>query len=114
MAKDTLSAQELLNACVLKYSLIKMEWTNCYNLPSCLEFYGYTVKVDDHNDFLIVGDFEYTIGDSDVACLGWKKFTNLEDAYTQLDYLLAKLSRFERNYKRHLESKRLKKIKNDF
>ena len=114
MAKDTLNAQELLNACVLKYSLVKMDWVNCYNFPTGLELYGYTVKVDDHNDFLIVNDFEYTPGDSDIACIGWRKITNLEDAYTQLDYLQSKLARFERNYKRHLETQRLKKIKDDF
>ena len=114
MAKTTLTAQELLNACVLKYSMVKMEWVNCYNFPSGLEFYGYTVKIDDNNNFLVVRDFEYTPGDSDIACLGWNKYTTLEDAYRQLDFLYAKLSRFERNYKRHLEAKRLKKIKDDF
>ena len=114
MAKDTLTAQELLNACVLKYSLVKMDWLNCYNFPSGLEFYGYTVKVDEHNDFLIVNDLDYTPGDSDIACIGWGRYTTLEDAYRKLDYLQGKLSRFERNYKRHLESKRLKKIKDDF
>lgn len=114
MAKDILTAQELLNACVLKYSLVKMDWDDCYNFPSGLEFYGYTVKVDDHNNFLIVGDFKYTTGDSDISCIGWSKYTTLEDAYKHLDYLLAKLSRFERNNKRHLETQRLKKIKDDF
>ncbi len=114
MTKDTLDAQELLNACVLKYSMVKDGWVNCYNLPSGLEFYGYTIKVDDNNNFLIVNDFEYTPGDSDVACLGWGRYTNLEDAYRHLDYLQGKLARFERNYKRHLETKRLKKIKDDF
>lgn len=114
MAKDTLTAQELLNACVLKYSLVKMDLVNCYNLPSGLEFYGYTVKVDYHNNFLIVKDFEYNPGDSDISCIGWSKYKTLEDAYKHLDYLLDKLSRFERNYKRYLESKRLKKIKDDF
>ena len=114
MAKDTLTAQELLNACVLKYSLVKMECTNCYNFPTGLEFYGYTVKVDDKDNFFITGDFGYTTGDSDITCIGWGKYTTLEDAYRKLDYLLAKLSRFERNNKRHLETQRLKKIKDDF
>ena len=114
MAKDTLNAQELLNACILKYSLVKMDWDNCYNLPSGLGFYGFTVKVEDHDNFLIVNDFVYTLGDSNISCIGWSKYKTLEDAYKHLDYLLAKLSRFERNYKRHLESQRLKKIKNDF
>lgn len=114
MAKDTLDAQELLNACVLKYSLVKTDWENCYNFPSGLELYGYTVKVDEYNNFLIVNDFEYTPGDSDIACIGWGKYTTLEDAYRKLDYLFNKLSRFERNYKRHLETQRLKKIKDDF
>lgn len=114
MAKDTLTAQELLNACILKYSLVKMDWVNCYNFPSGLEFYGYTVKVDDKDNFLIVNDFVYTLGDSDISCIGWSKYTTLEDAYRKLDYLLAKLSRFERNNKRHLETQRLKKIKDDF
>lgn len=114
MPKDTLNAQELLNACILKYSLSKIDGWECYNLPSGLEFYGYTVKIDGNNNFLIVKDFEYTPGDSDVSCIGWDKYTTLEDAYKRLDYLQAKLSRFERNYKRHLESKRLKKIKDDF
>ena len=114
MAKDTLTAQELLNACVLKYSLVKMDWVNCYNLPSGLGFYGFTVKVDDHDNFLIVKDFEYNLGDSDISCIGWSKYKTLEDAYKHLDYLLTKLSSIERKYKRYLESKRLKKIKNDF
>ena len=114
MANETLTAQELLNACILKYSLVKMDCVNCYNLPSGLGFYGFTVKVDDHDNFLIVKDFEYNLGDSDISCIGWDRYTTLEDAYKHLDYLLAKLSRFERNNKRHLESKRLKKIKDDF
>lgn len=114
MAKDTLNAQELLNACILKYSLVKMDWGDCYNFPSTIGFYGYTVKVDDHNNFLIVGDFGYTTGDSDITCIGWEKYTTLEDAYRKLYYLLAKLSNFEQNYKKYLVSKRLKKIKNDF
>lgn len=114
MAKDTLTAQELLNACVLKYSLVKMEWVNCYNFPSGLGFYGYTVKVDDKDNFLIVNDFKYTTGDSDITCIGCGKYTTLEDAYRKLDYLFNKLSRFERNNKRHLETQRLKKIKDDF
>ena len=114
MANETLTAQELLNACILKYSLVKMDWVNCYNLPSGLGFYGFTVKVDDHDNFLIVKDFEYNLGDSDISCIGWDRYTTLEDAYKHLDYLLDKLSRFERNNKRHLESKRLKKIKDDF
>lgn len=114
MSKDTLTAQELLNACVLKYSLVKMDWVNCYNLPSGLGFYGFTVKVDDHDNFLIVKDFEYNLGDSDISCIGWCKYTTLKDAYKQLDYLLTKLSSIERKYKRYLESKRLKKIKDDF
>jgi len=114
MAKDTLTAQELLNACVLKYSLSKIDGWNYYNFPSGLEFYGYTVKIDDHNNFLIVNDFEYTPGDSDIACIGWGKYTTLEEAYRKLDYLQNKLSRFERNHKNQLESKRLKKIKDDF
>lgn len=114
MAKEILTAQELLNACILKYSLVKMDCGDCYNFPSALEFYGYTVMVDDKDNFLIVGDFKYTTGDSDITCIGWAIYTTLEDAYRKLDYLLAKLSRFERNNKRHLESKRLKKIKDDF
>lgn len=114
MAKDTLTAQELLNACVLKYSLVKMDCTNCYNFPTGLEFYGYTVKVDDKDNFFITGDFGYTTGDSDITCIGWGKYTTLEDAYKHLDYLQGKLSRFERNNKRHLETQRLKKIKDDF
>lgn len=114
MAKDTLTAQELLNACILKYSLVKMDWDGCYNFPSTIGFYGYTVKIDDKDNFLIVGDFKYTTGDSDITCIGWVIYTTLEDAYKHLDFLLAKLSSFERNYKRHLESKRLKKIKDDF
>ena len=114
MPKDTLTAQELLNACILKYSLVKMDCTNCYNFPTGLEFYGYTVKIDDKDNFFIAGDFGYTTGDSDITCIGWGKYTTLEDAYKHLDYLLDKLSRFERNYKRHLETQRLKKIKNDF
>ena len=113
MAKNTLDAQELLNACVSKYSLIKIGGA-CYNFPSGLEFYGFTVTIDSHNNFLIARDYEYTPGDSDVSCLCWNRCTTLEDAYKQLDYLFAKLSRFERNYKKHLESKRLKKIKDDF
>ena len=114
MEKDTLTAQELLNACVLKYSLVEMDWVDCYNLPSGLGFYGFTVKIDDKDNFLIVNDFVYNIGDSNISCIGWGKYTTLEDAYKHLDYLLDKLSRFERNYKRHLETQRLKKIKNDF
>lgn len=114
MPKDTLTAQELLNACILKYSLVKMDCTNCYNFPTGIEFYGFTVKIDDKDNFFIAGDFGYTTGDSDITCIGWGKYTTLEDAYRKLDYLLAKLSRFERNYKRHLETQRLKKIKNDF
>ena len=114
MPKDILTAQELLNACVLKYSLVKMDCTNCYNFPTGLEFYGYTVKVDDKDNFFIAGDFGYTTGDSDITCIGWGKYTTLEDAYRKLDYLLAKLSRFELNYKRYLETQRLKKIKDDF
>ena len=114
MPKDTLTAQELLNACILKYSLVKMDCTNCYNFPTGLEFYGYTVKVDDKDNFFITGDFGYTTGDSDITCIGWGKYTTLEDAYRKLDYLFNKLSRFERNYKRHLETQRLNKIKNDF
>ena len=114
MAKDTLTAQELLNACVLKYSLVKMDWGDCYNFPSGLEFFGYTVKVDDKDNFFITGDFGYNTGDSDITCIGWGKYTTLEDAYRKLDYLQGKLSRFERNNKRHLETQRLKKIKDDF
>ena len=114
MPKEILTAQELLNACILKYSLVKMDWGDCYNFPSGLEFYGYTVKVDDKDNFFITGDFGYTTGDSDITCIGWGKYTTLEDAYRKLDYLFNKLSRFERNYKRHLETQRLKKIKDDF
>ena len=114
MANETLNAQELLNACVLKYSLVKMDWVNCYNLPSGLGFYGFTVKIDDKDNFLIVNDFVYNSGDSNISCIGWDRYTTLEDAYKHLDYLLTKLSLFERKYKRYLESKRLKKIKNDF
>lgn len=114
MAKDTLTAQELLNACILKYSLVKMDWDDCYNFPSSIGFYGYTVKVDDKDNFFIVNDFKYTTGDSDITCIGWAIYTTLEDAYKHLDFLLAKLSRFERNYKRYLETQRLKNIKNDF
>lgn len=114
MDKETLTAQELLNACILKYSLKKDYYVNWYNFPSGLEFYGYTVKVDDKDNFFIAGDFGYTTGDSEITCIGWEKYTTLEDAYKHLDYLLAKLSRFERNNKRHLETQRLKKIKNVF
>ena len=114
MAKEILTAQELLNACILKYSLVKMDWGDCYNFPSTIEFYGYTVKVDDKDNFLIVNDFKYTTGDSDITCIGGEKYTTLEDAYKHLDYLQGKLSRFERNNKRHLETQRLKKIKDDF
>lgn len=114
MAKDTLTAQELLNACIIKYSLVKMDWGDCYNFPSTIGFYGYTVKVDDKDNFFIVEDFKYTTGDSDITCIGWAIYTTLEDAYKHLDFLLAKLSRFERKYKKHLESKRLKNIKDDF
>ena len=117
MAKDTLTAQELLNACILKYSLVKMDWGDWgdwYNFPSGVEFYGYTVKVDVKDNFFIAGDFKYTTGDSYITCIGGEKYTTLEDAYRKLDYLLAKLSRFERNNKRHLETQRLKKIKDDF
>ena len=114
MTKDTLTAQELLNACILKYSLVKMDWDDCYNLPSGLGFYGFTVKIDDKDNFLIVNDFVYNSGDSNISCIGWDRYTTLKDAYKQLDYLLAKLSRIERKYKKHLESKRLKKIKDDF
>lgn len=117
MAKDTLTAQELLNACILKYSLVKMDWGDWgdwYNFPSGVEFYGYTVKVDDKDNFFIAGDFGYTTGDSDITCIGGEKYTTLEDAYRKLDYLFNKLSRFERNNKRHLETQRLKKIKDDF
>lgn len=121
MDKETLTAQKLLNACILKYSLVKMDWDDCYNFPSTIGFYGYTVKVDDKDNFFIAGDFffiagdfGYTTGDSEITCIGWEKYTTLEDAYKHLDYLLAKLSRFERNNKRHLETQRLKKIKDDF
>lgn len=114
MSKTQLTAQELLNACILKYSMVKNNGINCYNFPTGLEFYGYTVKIDDNNNFMIVNDFEYTTGDSAIDCLGWCKYTTLEDAYKHLDYLLSKLSRFERNYKKYLETKRLNKIKNDF
>ena len=114
MAKDTLTAQELLNACILKYSLVKMDWGDWYNFPSTIGFYGFTVKIDDKDNFFITGNFGYTTGDSDITCIGWGKYTTLEDAYRKLDYLQGKLSRFERNNKRHLESKRLKKIKDDF
>lgn len=114
MDKETLTAQELLNACILKYSLVKMDWGDCYNFPSTIWFYGYTVKVDDKDNFLIVEDFGYTTGDSDITCIGWGKYTTLEDAYKHLDFLQGKLSNFEQNYKKYLVSKRLKKIKNDF
>lgn len=113
MAKDTLNAQELLKACVAKYSLNKIDGWNCYNFPSGLEFYGSTVMIDARNNFLIVKNFGYTTTGA-VACMGWDVYTNLEEAYKHLDYLLAKLSRFERNHKNQLESKRLKKIKDDF
>ena len=110
MAKDTLNAQELLNACISKYSLSKIGW-NCYNFPSGLEFYGITVMIDARNNFLIAKEFEYA--SSAVACVGWDVYTNLEEVYKHLDYLLAKLTRFERNHKNQLESKRLKKIKDE-
>lgn len=113
MAKDTLTVQELLNACVLKYSLSKIDGWNCYNFPSGLEFYGSTVMIDARNNLLIAKEFEYTYSDA-VACVGWKVYTTIEEAYKHLDYLLAKLARFERNHKNQLESKRLKKIKDDF
>ena len=114
MPKDTLTAQELLNACILKYSLVKMDCTNCYNFPTGLEFYGFTVKIDDKDNFFIVNDIKYNTGNYNISCLGWDKYTTLEDAYRKLDYLFNKLSRFERNNKRHLETQRLKKIKDDF
>lgn len=114
MDKETLTAQKLLNACILKYSLVKMDWGDWYNFPSSIGFYGYTVKVDDKDNFFIVGDFGYTTGDSDITCIGWEKYTTLKDAYKHLDYLLGKLSNFEQNYKKYLVSKLLKKIKNDF
>lgn len=114
MAKEILTTQELLNACILKYSLVKMDWGDYYNFPSTIGFYGYNVKVDEKDKLFIVEDFKYTTGDSDITCLGWAKYTTLEDAYKHLDYLLAKLSSFELIYKRRLEAKRLKKIKNDF
>ena len=114
MDKETLTAQELLNACILKYSLVETDWCDWYNFPSTIGFYGYTVKVDDKDNFFIVGDFRYTTGDSEITCIGWSKYTTLKDAYKHLDYLLNKLSNFEQNYKKYIVSKRLKKIKNDF
>lgn len=114
MAKDILTAQELLNACILKYSLVKLDWCDWYHFPSTIGFCGYTVKVDDKDNFFIVNDFKYTTGDSYITCIGGVKYTTLEDAYRKLDYLHAKLSRFERNNKIHLETQRLKKIKDDF
>lgn len=57
MPKDTLNAQELLNACVSKYSLSKIDGWNCYNFPSSLEFYGSTVMIDARNNFLIAKEF---------------------------------------------------------
>lgn len=114
MDKETLTAQELLNACILKYSLVKTDWCDWYNFPSTIGLYGYTVKVDDKDNFFIVGDFRYTTGDSEITCIGWIKYTTLKDAYKHLDYLLGKLSNFEQNYKKYLVSKRLKKIKDDF
>lgn len=113
MAKNTLSAQELLNACISKYSLRKIDGWNCYNFPSCLKFYGSTVMIDSNNNFLVVNEIGH-LPPSGVTCVGWKEYTSLEDAYKHLDYLLDKLSRFERTYKNQLESKRLKKIKDDF
>lgn len=113
MEKDTLNVQELLNACVAMYSLSKIDGWNCYNFPSSLEFCGYTVMIDARNNFLIAKEFKYASSDT-VACVGWDVYTTLEEAYKHLDYLQSKLSRFERNHKNQLESKRLKKIKDDF
>lgn len=114
MDKETLTAQELLNACILKYSLKKDYYVNRYNFKSLLEFRGYIAKIDVYNNFFLVKDFEHSYSSNEVFCVGWSKYTTLEDAYKHLDYLLDKLARFERNYKRYLETQRLKKIKNDF
>jgi hypothetical protein len=114
MNKTRLTAQELLNTCVLKYSMVKLQYSSeCYNLPSSLSFYGATVKFDD-NKFYIVGDFEYSKGDTEIYCMGWKQFYYLEDATEHLDFLVDKVANFEKLYKSYLEHKRLKKIKNDF
>lgn len=113
MSNDTLNAQELLNACISKYSLVKIDGYNCYNFPAGVEFYGSTAMIDGNNNFWIVGDYGYNHNNT-VNCIGWNKYTTLEDAYKHLDYLLDKLSRFELTYKNQLESKRLKKIKDDF
>lgn len=113
MTKTRLTAQELLNTCVLKYSLVKLQYSECYNLPSSLSFYGATVRFND-NKFYIVGDFEYTKGDTEIYCMGWKQFYFLEDATEHLDFLVDKVANYEKSYKSYLEHKRLKKIKNDF
>lgn len=113
MSKTRLIAQELLNTCVLKYSMVKQQYSECYNLPSSLTFYGATVKFN-NNKFYIVGDLQYSKGDTEIYCLGWKQFYYLEDATEHLDFLVDKVANFEKSYKSHLEHKRLKKIKNDF
>ena len=97
MAKDTLNAQELLNACISKYSLVKMDGYNCYNFPAGVEFFGSTVMIN-RNDLFIVRDYEYH--NDTVDCIGWNKYTTLKDACKHLDYLLDKLSRFELTYKK--------------
>lgn len=113
MTKTRLTAQELLNTCVLKYSMVKQQYSECYNLPSSLSFYGATVKLT-NDKFFIVDDLQYSKGDVEIYCLGWKQFYFIEDATEHLDFLVDKVSNFEKLYKYHLEQKRLKKIKNDF
>ena len=114
MDKETLTAQELLNACILKYSLVNDYFVNFYNFKSLLEFRGYIAKIDVYNNFFLVKDFKHSYSSHEVFCVGWSRYTTLKDAYKHLDYLLNKLSNFEQNYKKYLVSKRLKKIKNDF
>ena len=57
---------------------------------------------------------EYSKGDTEIYCMGWKQYYFLEEATEHLDYLLAKVAKCEKAYKSFLEEKRLKKIKNDF
>lgn len=113
MTKTRLTAQELLNTCVLKYSMVKEKYSECYNLPSSLSFYGATVKLT-NDKFFIVDDLQYSKGDVEIYCMGWKQFYSLEKAIEHLDSLVDKVAKYEKSYKSYLENNRLKKIKNDF
>ena len=117
MDKNALTAQELLNTCVLKYSLVKASPSPsdnlAYNFSSSLSFFGYVARVYDTR-FQIVNNFEYKAGETEIYCSGWQTFTDLKPAYRHLDKLQKDLARCEKLYKTHLERKRLKKIKNDF